>query len=74
MSIQGIWVEVPKRTFTFKNAELSFSARLGGSSERNGYDQKFSEVVSGQGQFEFVRNTNDVKITEIEINESLDLY
>lgn len=74
VSIRNIFVEIPKRAFTFKNAKLSFNARLGGSSERNGYDQNFSKVVSGQGLFEFVKNTDDIKITKIEINESLDLY
>ncbi len=74
MDPNNIWVNIPERNFTFKNAEISFSARLGGSSEKNGYDANFSKTISGQGQFEFVQNSNDLKFTEIKINESLDLY
>ena len=74
LRIKDIWVELPKRTFTYKNAELSFSARLGGSSLKNGYDANFRKTVSGRGRFEFVRNTDEIKITETEIKESLDLY
>jgi len=71
---KNIWVNIQERTFTFKNAEISFSARLGESNEKNGYDANFRKKISGQGQFEFVRNSEDLRITEIEINESLDLY
>ena len=71
---KNIWVNIQERTFTFKNAEISFSARLGGSNEKNGYDANFNKNLSGKGQFEFVRNSEKLRITEIEINESLDLY
>jgi hypothetical protein len=71
---RNIWVNIQERTFTFKNAEILFSARLGGSNEKNGYDANFNKEISGQGQFEFVKNSDDLIITEIEINEPLDLY
>jgi len=74
MDSKNIWVDIPERNFTFKNAEISFSARLGGSNERNGYDANFSKKISGHGQFEFIKNSSDLKITKIEINETLDLY
>lgn len=74
MNLTNIWVNIPERNLTFKNAEISFSARLGGSSEKNGYDANFIKKISGQGQFEFIQDGNELKITEIKINESLDLY
>lgn len=74
VDIKDIWVDIPERTFTFKNAELIFYARLGGSSEKNGYDQKFSLVVSGDGKFDFTDKSQDIKIMKFTINEDLDLY
>jgi hypothetical protein len=68
-----IWVDIPKRTFTIKNVELMFSARLGGSNERNGYDAYFSKIISGDGQFDF-NVGNDIEIIALSINEDLDLY
>lgn len=69
-----IWVVIPERTFTFKNAELIFNARLGGSSEESGYDANFRLAISGNGQFEYSKNNQDIKIIDFTINEHLDLY
>jgi hypothetical protein len=74
IGIENIWVEMHLQTFTFKNAELIFSARLGGSSDENGYDQKFKIPISGNGKFQFIKNSQDLEITEFSINENLDLY
>ena len=69
---KDIWVEVPKRTFTFKG-ELSFSARLSASG-KTGYDENFTKKVTGSGQFEFVPNNNDLTISNVQINETFELY
>jgi hypothetical protein len=69
-----IWVDMPSKTFTFKNAELVFNVRLGGSSDENGYDADFRKPISGNGKFQFINNSQDIDILEISINEHLDLY
>lgn len=69
-----IWVAVQEKTFSFKNADLIFSARLGGSSEKNGYDANFRIVITGNGQFEFTDKSQDIEIIDFNINEHLELY
>jgi len=70
----NIWVDVPNRSFSFKNASFTFTARLGGSSERNGYDQSFTFTVSGAGSFDFSVGGKDIDIKDFNINEELNLY
>jgi len=74
VSSKDIWVDVPKRQFTFKNANVSFSARLGASSDEHGYDDNFTKTVTGQGQFDFSNGSKDITVTNFSINEHLELY
>jgi hypothetical protein len=74
VSPKDIWVDIPHRTFTFTNTDLSFSARLAGSSDRNGFDQYFQFTVSGEGQFEFSDGSTNIAIETLSINEKLDLF
>lgn len=71
---QDIWVNIPKLTFTFSGAYLSFSARLGGSSDRNGYDESFSRPVSGSGEFNFKNRGKGILVSEFNINEEIELF
>jgi len=68
-----ICVDVPNRTFTFKNLELSFSARLGGSNLKNGYDQTFHFKLSGSGSFKFKNGSQSIQVEEIDVDEGEDL-
>ena len=68
----NIWVVLPEKTFTFKNAKLIFSARLCGSSDESGYDAYFRIAISGNGHFEFTNKSQDIKIGDISINEHLE--
>lgn len=72
VTTKNIWVEVPKRTFTFKG-ELSFFARLGASG-KSGYSENFRKEVTGSGRFDFVKNSTDLIISNVQINEELELY
>jgi len=69
-----IWVDMPSKTFTFKNAELVFNIRLGGSSNEDGYDADFRKPVSGYGEFQFAKDGKDIDILNFSINETIDLY
>jgi hypothetical protein len=73
LAIDDIWVDIPKKTFFFKDGTLSFSARLGSSREEDGVDMDFSKVVSGFGKFDF-EGCRDVKVLEFKINEKIDLF
>jgi hypothetical protein len=71
-----IWVDVPNRTFTFKNLHLTFSARLGGSNLNNGYDEEFHFKLSGSGSFVFTTGSQSIEVEHVSIgeDEDLDLY
>lgn len=73
---KDFWVDVPNGTFTFKNLHLNFSARLGGSNLKNGYDENFEFKLSGSGSFVFKKGGRDIEVERIDIdeNEDLDLY
>lgn len=70
---KDIWVEIPKREFSFKNARFSFEVRLWGSSDESGSDMSFSKVAKGIGKFEFGDN-NSILVKELEIQVDLDLF
>ena len=70
---KDIYSDVPNGCFTFKNATLSFSVRLGGSSDESGFDVKCKKVVSGEGSFKF-ENAKKIKVLDFSINEELDIY
>jgi hypothetical protein len=67
-----IWVDIPKKIFTFKNGTLSFSARLGSSREEDAVDMPFDKVVSGSGTLDF-GSAEGVKVLDFKINEKIDL-
>ncbi len=69
---EDIWVDLPKRTFTYKNGDLSFTARLGGSSEESGADMHFTKTVSGRGTFSW--DNSIVKIEDVSINGHVSLF
>jgi hypothetical protein len=73
IDLKDIWVDIQKGTFSFKRGWLSFSARMGASSERDGVDVKCRNVVSGDGRFEFA-TANTIKVLAFTINEPIDLY
>lgn len=73
ISADDIFANIPNKTFTFKNADLSFTARIGGSSDNDSMMMDFSKIASGSGTFEFTDKDNIV-ISEIEADVDLDLF
>jgi hypothetical protein len=71
--MQNIWVEMNKGTFIYKNVPLAVSARMAGSSDKNGLDESFSVTVSGTGTFKSIGSDN-LEITSIHIDGIVDLY
>lgn len=71
---KDIWVDIPSKTFNFKNAKFDFEVMLGASNPEDGMKHSHSTDATGKGKFIFSNNSNDIKIEEIEIEcESLDL-
>lgn len=66
-----IYVDIPSRTFTFKNVEFSFTAVLGGSND--GFNVDAQKTATGTGTFEFVDGSDNILLEEIEIQVDLDL-
>lgn len=72
ISIQAIFVRIQERTFDFKKGSLSFTARIGGSSEESGADHSANLTVDGEGKFEF--DGSKIRVTGISVNHPLDLF
>jgi len=73
--MKDIWVDVPNRTFEFKNTSLSLNLRLMASSDKEGMDENFTKTVSGSGKFDFTPGGSDVVISDFTINNlPIDLY
>lgn len=73
LSYQDIFVDIPANSFTFKDARMSVSLRLGGSSDKNGYDESFNITISGGGEFSF-GDDKKIYIDSIYVNEPIELY
>lgn len=73
LSAEDIYVDIPNLKFTFKNAQYSFSARVGGSRDEDSLMFPFSTIATGEGTFEF-KDKNTVEIEEIEVYADLDLF
>ncbi len=70
---KDIWVDIPNRSFKFKNATFTFDIRLGESGE-DGADSNFEEQVSGYGIFDFLPN-EDIQINELFLdNTTIELF
>ncbi len=73
IALKDIWVEIQKRTFTFQNASLSFTAQLGSSNPDDGIEMPTTRTVSGAGKFEFSDN-GEIEVLEFKINEQIDFF
>lgn len=74
LSLEDIWVNIPQKTFTFKNAFFNFELLLGSSNYADGFKMGFSRVAIGNGRFDFSTENDGVKIEEIIIEFDLDLF
>jgi hypothetical protein len=70
--LEDIFVRIPERTFDYKNSNLRFIARIGGSSDESGTDATIEMKLSGAGAFHF--EDGKVIIDKISTNEELDLF
>lgn len=74
VAMNDIWVDIPNRTFTFKDLTLQFTAQMGASNPEHGYSEDFEFTLSGEGHFEFKAGGQGLEINSICVNETLDLY
>lgn len=66
----NIWVDIPNRTFTFKEVDFNFKLQM--MSSNDGIEDDFSRITGGSGMFQM--NGNNVVIEEMKIEIDLDLY
>jgi len=69
-----LYVEIPSRSFSLKNAEFTFALRIGSSNDNDGYIEKFKRIVSGSGTFEFTANGKDVKVMDLQLEYDHSLF
>jgi hypothetical protein len=74
ISLNNIYVDIPSRTFTFKDVKYSFELQLMSSNDYDGIKDDFSKNAKGSGTFEFSNNGQDITIKDIEVEFDLELY
>ncbi len=73
VSADDIFVNIPQRSFEFKNAQFSFTLNLMDTSD--GIPHKGLEVANGSGTFSFSGENNDeIQIEDLELEVDLDLF
>ena len=73
LSAEDIFVDIPNKTFSFENAQYSFSARIGGSRDEDSHMFPFNTIAKGEGTFVF-KDKSTVEIDEIQVYADLDLF
>ncbi|MGK7390616.1 MAG: hypothetical protein ACNS60_09695 [Candidatus Cyclobacteriaceae bacterium M2_1C_046] len=73
LDYNNLYVDIPNKTFNFKDALFQFTVRLG-ASKKDGFDQTFTKFASGKGEFEFENGNNDVKIKQLGVIVDLNLF
>ena len=70
----NIGVDIPNRTFSFKDVEFDFEVLIG-SSGSDGYAEKFHRTASGRGEFEFAEDKKNITIKKgMTIEVDLNLF
>ena len=72
ISSDDIDVDIQNNQFSFTDTILSVSLRLGASNDADGFDMHTSFQVSGDG--EFYLSNGKVHVSELSVNEHLDIY
>ena len=74
VSEKDFFVDIPRKTFKFKNVDFFVKLLLGGSNEDDGFIQDYNQLASGVGNFDFVDNNQKVEIKEINIEIDPDIF
>lgn len=66
-----VFVNIPEKTFNFKNASFYFDLQLGASNEDDGVQMDYTKDATGNGKFSF--NGSEIEIEELELEFDKDL-
>jgi len=69
----GFYVDIPNKTFSFKNVDFNAKLILGSSKGESSITHDYKEIAKGKGTFGFV-DSQKVGITDIEIEIDLDVF
>ncbi len=71
---KDFFVDIPSKTFKFKNVDFSAKLLLGGSSEESGFVHDYNKPAFGHGTFDFADNNSKVTIKDISIEIDSDIF
>lgn len=69
----GFWVDIQKRTFSFKEALVDVNFIMGSSKGDTSFDQAFTTIASGNGTFDF-DGPNKVIVVDLIAEANLNIY
>lgn len=72
VSANNFYVDVPNKTFNFKDINFTAKVLLGASHGDSSIEQDFSTRLYGKGTFDFTSN-KEVRIENIEISPNVNL-
>lgn len=72
ISNKDIFVNFQELTFNFKNANFTFTVKMG-SSGKDGVEEKFKKIASGKGTFT-CKSNKIISISDIELEFDMNLY
>lgn len=72
ISPNNFYVDIPNKTFSFKDMSFTAKVLLGASHGDSSIEQDFSTRLYGKGTFDFITN-KEIKIENIEISPNVNL-
>lgn len=72
ISPNNFYVDIPNKTFSFKDISFTAKVLLGASHGDSSIEQDFSTRLYGKGTFDFITN-KEIKIENIEISPNVNL-
>lgn len=74
VSEKDFFVDIPSKTFKFKNVDFFAKLLLGGSNEDSGIVHDYNKLASGHGTFDFTDNNRKVTISDIYVEIDSDIF
>ncbi len=70
---EGFYVDIPNKTFSFKNVDFSADLVLGASKGESSFVQKYNKPAKGTGSFDFA-SKDEVQIISIQVDIDPDIF
>jgi hypothetical protein len=70
---KGLWIDIPSKTFKFKDADFFAKLVLGASKGDSSFTHDYNKTASGEGTFEFISKTK-IAISSLEIEIDSEIF